>query len=497
MVVPQQLHFYSADWALVCNNASLMSAFSHITKIDRTVLGCAESLNAILIGDSRTEAFQRYFCRLEDAAYPVFGISGLSSSTPGLPCGRTSTGLDEILCSLSPEIYGESRGRGDLGYNEETGQGGLLCSSSQQPDVPPCIQDNAEKCNIDFPTTRSTPQLMCSEGVPEAARSYDAVSVLSILEDDTSDDSGDYEDYLFSFSDLDTQPIGLDPPFSGLTTELTDEVLAHFSNWLSDCSASYTQSQNIDAPTNRKPIKMEDFFEHMKLESRELTEEGDIVLIETPVSRSMACPFYIYDKTQHLHCLTRNDFRTIRDLKQHIWTVHRQPYYCPTCGTTFPRASMRDQHITTRTCSRQQWNGAPQGLSESQLNTLAKRCKPGTTETTEWFEIWNIIFPKTDMLCSPEPPHTPYLTGVLELAVSVVREYWSRMGTQIIADFLEQRKLRDYDVPNEERNLSALYQVTGDNVVDQLVCNLQENNRHVKPIHSIGATLSSLWKSLL
>ncbi|KAK8102036.1 hypothetical protein PG984_015182 [Apiospora sp. TS-2023a] len=496
MVAPQRLHFYSADWALVCTNASLVSAFSLITNYNSTALGCANSLGAIPTGDNQLETVQHCSCKLEDSAYTIFGISGVSNSAHSLACGYIPTGLDDVICRPFPEIYDESRGHGSLGSNGRMGQGGLLRSSSQQPNVFPCTQDNPGKCDLNTTTAISTTQLMNSGGTSRTTPECDAMSVLSSLEDDVSDDSGDYEDYLFSFSDLDTQPIGLDPPFSGLTNELTEVTLGHFSIWLSNCSASYKKSQNIDAPTNCKPIKMEDFFEHMKLESRELTEEGDIVLIETPVSRSFACPFYIQDKTQHLQCLTRNDFRTIRDLKQHIWTVHRQPYYCPTCGITFPEASMRDQHITTRSCSSQEWNGAPQGLSESQLNTLAKRCKPRTTEATEWFEIWNIAFAKTDMSYSPEPPHTPYLTGVLELAVSVVRDYWSRMGTEIIADFLEQRHLRDYDVPNEERNLLALYHVAGDSVVDQLLCNLQDNKQDVNPMHPLYATLSSLWKSL-
>ncbi|KAK7906586.1 hypothetical protein PG985_016323 [Apiospora marii] len=490
----QHMQFYRADWLLIEAKATLISTLSYVIKLDQAVLGGAESSGDIHTEDGMYWTVQHSSHWVDGTFHPSLGDFGVDVTTPAVTCECAPVGVDEEMCWPLTETRDEPGYRGNLDDNARTRQGASLCSGSQQSVVSSCTQGTPTKRGVDTRMSHVTTQYVNPEPIPSASPSCDAMTDLS-AESDVSDESSDYEDFLFSFSLLDAQPMEMDPPFSGLVNKLTEVALDHFSIWLKGCSAAFEQSQNVEAPTHRQPIRMEDFFDHMKLKSRELTEEGDIVLIETPISKSFACPFYNHDKTQYLQCLTRNDFRTIRDLKQHIWTVHRQPYYCPTCNITFSQASLRDQHIMSRTCNTQQRNKAPQGLSENQLHNLAKRCKPGTTEITEWFQIWNLAFPQTDIWNPPEPPHTPYLTGVFELAVSVVRDYWSRTGTQIIADFLDERGLRDYDVPNEERNLSAMYHVTLDEVVDQLVCIFQENNNRVNPIHSIAATLSSIWKS--
>ncbi|KAK8071494.1 hypothetical protein PG997_011697 [Apiospora hydei] len=262
---------------------------------------------------------------------------------------------------------------------------------------------------------------------------------------------------------------------------------------MEDYSASVTLAQGIDAPPSSKRLKAECFLEHTKIESRELAGEDDTVIVETPGSSLFACPFYLHNKIRYLPCLTRTDLRTIRDLKQHLWTAHRQPYYCPTCSSTFPRASARDQHIKDRTCSLQEWNGPPQGLSEAQLQTLATRCKPGTTETNQWYDIWNLVdTPKADDSSPQNAPWTPYLTGKLESAVCITRDFWAQRGKFVIAEFLEQRNLRDYHVPDEERNLAALYQITLDSVIDQLVQLFKDDDLHVEPNTTMSKLLSSL-----
>ncbi|KAK8073183.1 Vegetative incompatibility protein HET-E-1 [Apiospora phragmitis] len=368
LIAPRDLGFYNADWSLLGTKKSLVSTLSRITQIDQTVLEDAENLSDISIGKRMSWAAQRSALKVEDIAYSLLGIFGVSM---------------EIR-------YGEGS-RAFMRLQEE---------------------------------------------------------LLGTLNDAS----------LFAWKATDTQ--------------------------------------EYHASSGRKRIKADDFLEYMPIESRDLPGENDTVIVDAPRSRSFACPFYVRDKEHHLRCLTRADLRTIRDLKKHLWTAHRQPYYCPTCGTTFGRASARDEHIKTRTCSLQQWKGAPQGLSEGQLQQLAaKRCESSTSEVDQWYGIWHLIYPRTDRTDMPSPPNaprTPYLAGNLEFAVCVVRSYWAKEGKQVIADFLEQRNLRDYDVPDEERNLSALYQLTLDNLVDQVVQTLKDEDSHVEPSNTLSNVLSSL-----
>ena len=158
---------------------------------------------------------------------------------------------------------------------------------------------------------------------------------------------------------------------------------------------------------------------------------------------------------------------------------------------TFARASVRDQHIKSRNCSLQEWKGPPPGLSEGQLHKLAKRSKRGTTEADEWFGIWNLVFPKGDASSSRKVPLVPHLTGNLELVVCAIRDYWSREGKQIIANFLEKKGLQRYEEPDEERNLAALYQTTLDDMIDQAVQKVGDY------CNETSSTLGSLWSSLV
>lgn len=331
----------------------------------------------------------------------------------------------------------------------------------------------------------------------------DNTSVPSEADDDDDDDeeseeSSDYESYLFLSPALEGHPMELDPPFAVLTDALATTALDRFTAWVTGRTASCKRTQTIEGPTVRKRIKAEDFLEHIPVESRELPGDEDTIMVDAPGSRSLACPFYLHDKERHSRCLTRVDLGTIRDLKRHLWTAHRQPYYCPTCGITFARASTRDEHIKARACSPQQWKGTPQGLSEGQLQLLAKRCRSSTSEVDQWFKIWHLIFPETDTPSSSPPrvPRTPYLAGKFEFAVCVARGYWAREGKQVIADFLEERSLRDYEVPDEERNLSALYQIVLDNVIDRLLQQLRdEEDCNVEPRRiTLGRMLSSFRK---
>lgn len=49
------------------------------------------------------------------------------------------------------------------------------------------------------------------------------------------------------------------------------------------------------------------------------------------------------------------------------------------------------------------------------------------------------------------------------------RDYWSSFGEKIISDYLEEKELRDYELRNEGRSLTALYFTVLHEVNDHLI----------------------------
>lgn len=426
-------------------------------------------------------------------------ITGVSLAAPTPTCRLAPSGQEDGLCMTASGFPDQSFWNGSLGVGLRIWRGSLARANSEQPfdvsghdssetPVLPTRQDVDSRASSMIAPAAKNDHLCLSDN---AQSECDAISTSSTLEDDGSDETGDYEDCLFSSSAWDDQATELDPLFSELTGALAQTALDGFSGWLADCSSFQEQPQSIDSCHNNKRIKSRDVHSHAKAG---LVDDGDHEIMETPGSKRWACPFYLHGIAQDTQCLTRTDLRTIRDLKQHLCLNHRQPYYCPTCGTTFPRASARDRHITARTCSLEEWKGAPQGLSHDQLQRLARRCSPGTSEINQWYDIWNIIHSGDGVSSPRKEPLTPYSTGMLESAVCLVRDFWSQRGRLVIADFLEQRGLQGYEIPDEERNLAALYQVTLNHIVDQVARTMstRDENPHVDPSSTIGKVLSSI-----
>ncbi|KAK8071493.1 HET-domain-containing protein [Apiospora hydei] len=78
LIAPRQLHLFSADWSLIGTKNSLISTLSRITQIDQAILEDADTLSDVSIGKRMSWAAQRTASRVEDVAYSLLGIFGLS-----------------------------------------------------------------------------------------------------------------------------------------------------------------------------------------------------------------------------------------------------------------------------------------------------------------------------------------------------------------------------------------------------------------------------------
>ncbi|RYP18870.1 hypothetical protein DL765_003658 [Monosporascus sp. GIB2] len=114
---------------------------------------------------------------------------------------------------------------------------------------------------------------------------------------------------------------------------------------------------------------------------------------------------------------------TIQDIPtliQHLWDVHRQPPYCPTCQVTFNSATLCDEHIRSRHCNPRDPSGT-KGITQeqmeqlSELEYLVEESHAWMAPSVQWFLIWSIIFPRV------EPPQSPYLLGRFESIVCAAK----------------------------------------------------------------------------
>ncbi len=177
-----------------------------------------------------------------------------------------------------------------------------------------------------------------------------------------------------------------------------------------------------------------------------------------------ACPYYRLDPDRYISCLKTCDLRTIKAVKQHLWNVHRQEPYCPTCRKTFNVAVERNKHIRNRAC-KDQPNKALEGITDGQRQLLAVREGADLRAEERWLRIWDIAFPKL------RRPGSASLQTDMERAVRSTRVFWDREGQGVVADFLRPRGLLCLDLPDEERSLSRLHESILKDLIDaQVAC---------------------------
>lgn len=187
-------------------------------------------------------------------------------------------------------------------------------------------------------------------------------------------------------------------------------------------------------------------------------DDGETVLVNK--ARFLACPFYVRDN-QYTKCLTRHHFDNVEDLKEHICWDHRRPKFCPVCKEEFSSGADRDAHIRLRTCNANT-SDMPDGVTDDQEEQLARDENSRISEESRWIQIWEIIFPHITR------PPSAFYTSERDVDVCAFRQYWVENGEKVVADFLEAKEYKSYDLQNEERDLRTIYDLVMENVVDKI-----------------------------
>jgi hypothetical protein len=212
---------------------------------------------------------------------------------------------------------------------------------------------------------------------------------------------------------------------------------------------------------SRKRPKHSDTCEQFQDVYTSEADDGETVLINK--ASFFACPFYVRNN-QYGECVRRHYLSSIKDVKEHVCWDHRRPKFCPVCKQEFATGKDRDAHIRLRTC-RANASGTPDGITDDQeerLERAEETYKPYISEELRWFDVWDIIFPRTAR------PGSAFYTGEREVAVCAFRKSWRADGEQLVAEFLETKSCRSYSIPNEERTLRKIHELVEENVVGRI-----------------------------
>ncbi|KAI8632650.1 hypothetical protein F5Y19DRAFT_418373 [Xylariaceae sp. FL1651] len=267
-------------------------------------------------------------------------------------------------------------------------------------------------------------------------------------------------------------------PDANITEDLADEAeelagiaVEKFLFTISPPGSSTKRGKDGHLPERaRKRLRTSCFEKHIKIQQKLDTDDEDTVVVGPPAltTQHLACPFYVRYKERYLSCLTRADIREIKDLKQHLWSAHRQPSYCPVCYDTFISADDCDKHIRLKPCTSPR-KTRPEGITAIQMQRLARRADPWISREVQWLSIWEIVFPGLKL------PSLASLSNEVEAVVCVLRDFWSSEGSRIVSDFLHERQQQSPRLQGNEANATTLDSLVLNRVIDQLVASCRQD----------------------
>lgn len=146
-------------------------------------------------------------------------------------------------------------------------------------------------------------------------------------------------------------------------------------------------------------------------------------------SRPFACPFYKKSPLDYRSC-SNFEMERISHIKQHINRKHRQPAFCPKCGTKCQTKADRDDHIREADCLKSEHIVEPDGITEDQQEALKRRVPSKLSREQQWYYVFDIVCPKHQ-----PRPLSPYQETVMcEDTLAHIREY----GPEILMNRLRQ-----------------------------------------------------------
>ncbi|KAH8897399.1 hypothetical protein GQ53DRAFT_743109 [Thozetella sp. PMI_491] len=335
------------------------------------------------------------------------------------------------------------------------------------------LAPRGEPCNPSYIASTSamtSPRIRCAS--PENIGCHAAAPVveeeLSIYNGTASecDDSGEDDMQLFMVPPPTQLQLDPDHTFATVKDELTEHALDEFPHYLSSNSYSKRAKKETTGSASKRR-KSESFDAHVEIQKPTDLEDEDMVVVgyRKLCRPALACPFYRRNPAKYRECLKTAHLPDIKALKQHLWTDHRRPYFCSVCRTIFETAAACSDHVRRRECTERE-EPEIEGITEDEVQGLAHKLNPSLSLQDRWFHIWDIVFP------GEEHPLQPCLSGNLETLVCLLREFWAEHGEELTSEFLDARKMLEYSVQDEERNLKALYVTVLEQLIEKAVSRL-------------------------
>ncbi|KAE8448016.1 hypothetical protein EG329_009939 [Mollisiaceae sp. DMI_Dod_QoI] len=155
---------------------------------------------------------------------------------------------------------------------------------------------------------------------------------------------------------------------------------------------------------------------------------------KTP-QRSLACPYLKLDPIKHRSCCVKQLSR-IRDVKQHLSRRHTPDRYCQRClETSFIDEQSLQRHVDLNTCPLKD-RALLEGISYQQQRQLSRKSNANLAEESQWFAIWEILFPENLFPGLPRPI-SAYIDTGLSLDMRLFREYCSIRGPTALREQIE------------------------------------------------------------
>ena len=180
--------------------------------------------------------------------------------------------------------------------------------------------------------------------------------------------------------------------------------------------------------------------------------------------RCLACPFYKRSPSQHRSCAHAN-LSKLSYVKQHLTRKHAPSIQCSRCYETFREHGALDKHSRLEPpCKvvQERPKDPSSAMTNEQLSRLRPRANPAQSETEQWEEIWNILFPGIPM------PASAYIDLDLPDEVNDLIEY--------MAQYVPPRIIAELELDEEglSRRLAELVLGVADQWVEK-----RRNSSHV------------------
>ncbi|KAJ4056912.1 hypothetical protein NW761_003483 [Fusarium oxysporum] len=153
--------------------------------------------------------------------------------------------------------------------------------------------------------------------------------------------------------------------------------------------------------------------------------------VDAKKEETFACPFYRKDPVRFLECINLR-LVTIAIVKQHLKRRHGADSLSPV-GRKGPRSLNKvEDHVREEIYTQ----GKIRSLDTIPLHILDDlkiRSDRRISSTAQWHEIWILLFGESNI--TPNP----LLNGLVEEITGMIRDIWSKEGSQIVSNYLHAR----------------------------------------------------------